>query len=60
MPELPDVNLYVEKIDARIRGRQLDNIRISKPFLLRSFDPPLSIANGRQITHPWLRIGSKN
>jgi formamidopyrimidine-DNA glycosylase len=50
MPELPDINLYVEKIDERIRGQVLENIRISKPFLVRSFDPPLSAANGRRIS----------
>ena len=49
MPELPDINLYVEKIEERIRGQHLENIRISKPFLLRSFDPPLGVASGRQI-----------
>lgn len=50
MPELPDINLYVEKIDERIRGQVLDDIRVSKPFLVRSFDPPLSAANGKRIT----------
>ena len=50
MPELPDINLYVEKIDERIRGQILENIRVSKPFLVRSFDPPLGAANGKRIT----------
>ncbi len=50
MPELPDINLYVEKIDERVRGRILNDIRISNPFLVRSFDPPLNAANGRRIT----------
>jgi formamidopyrimidine-DNA glycosylase len=50
MPELPDINLYVEKIDERIRGQVLTDIRISKPFLVRSFNPPLSVANGKRIT----------
>jgi len=50
MPELPDINLYVEKVDERVRGQVLDDIRISKPFLVRSFDPPLSDANGRRVT----------
>jgi len=50
MPELPDINLYVEKIDERIRGQCLENVRISKPFLLRSYAPPLSAANGRRIS----------
>jgi formamidopyrimidine-DNA glycosylase len=58
MPELPDINLYVEKIDERVRGQVLDDIRISKPFLVRSFDPPLSAANGKRIIE-LRRIGKR-
>ena len=58
MPELPDINLYVEKIDERIRGQVLNDIRISKPFLVRSFDPPLSTASGKRITQ-LRRIGKR-
>jgi formamidopyrimidine-DNA glycosylase len=50
MPELPDINLYVEKIDERVRGRVLNDIRISKPFLVRSFEPPLSVASGKRVS----------
>jgi len=58
LPELPDVDLYVDKIDERICGQKLDNIRVSKPFLVRSFDPPLSDANGRRVTEI-RRIGKR-
>ena len=58
MPELPDINLYVEKIDARIRGQVLNDIRISKPFLIRSFEPPLSAVNGKRITE-LRRVGKR-
>jgi formamidopyrimidine-DNA glycosylase len=58
MPELPDINLYVEKIDERIRGQILRQIRISKPFLVRSVDPPLSAVNGKRITE-LRRIGKR-
>jgi formamidopyrimidine-DNA glycosylase len=58
MPELPDINLYVEKIDERIRGQILENIRVSKPFLVRSFDPPLSAAIGKRITET-RRLGKR-
>lgn len=58
MPELPDLNLYVEKIDERIRGQYLGDIRVSKPFLVRSFDPPLSTASGRRVTE-LRRIGKR-
>jgi formamidopyrimidine-DNA glycosylase len=58
MPELPDINLYVEKIDERVCGQVLNDIRISKPFLVRSFDPPLSTASGKRITE-LRRIGKR-
>ncbi len=58
MPELPDIKLYVEKIDERIRGQVLNDIRISKPFLVRSYDPPLSAVNGRRITE-LRRVGKR-
>jgi len=58
MPELPDIDVYVEKLDERIRDQTLENIRVSKPFLVRSFDPPLSEAAGRQVTE-LRRIGKR-
>lgn len=39
MPELPDVTVYIEALEARIRGDILKNARIVSPFLLRTFDP---------------------
>ena len=50
MPELPDIDLYVDKLDERILGQKLLNIRISKPFLLRSFEPPLSVVHGGRVS----------
>lgn len=50
MPELPDIDVYIESLDKRIGGRILQNIRVSKPFLVRSFDPPIGEANGRTVT----------
>jgi formamidopyrimidine-DNA glycosylase len=58
MPELPDINLYIEKIDQRIRGQILKEIRISKPFLVRSVDPPLGAVSGKRITE-LRRIGKR-
>jgi hypothetical protein len=48
VPELPDIVVYVEKLDERIRNQTLADIRVSKPFLVRSFGPPISEAMGRQ------------
>jgi len=40
MPELPDVTVYVEALQRRIIGQQLTTMRVAKPFVLRTFDPP--------------------
>jgi formamidopyrimidine-DNA glycosylase len=49
MPELPDVTVYVEQLQSRLRGRKLVRIRLIHPFLLRSVTPPLSAAEGKKL-----------
>jgi formamidopyrimidine-DNA glycosylase len=45
MPELPDVTIYLEALDARIRGARLERMRLANPFVLRSVDPsPVEVA----------------
>ncbi len=50
MPELPDITVYIEALESRVVGQPLERTRIAKPFLLRSFDPPISAAEGKTIT----------
>ncbi|MEE8396647.1 MAG: DNA-formamidopyrimidine glycosylase family protein [bacterium] len=50
MPELPDVVIYLEALEARILGQSLEKIRLANPFLLRSVSPPLSEAAGKRVT----------
>jgi formamidopyrimidine-DNA glycosylase len=50
MPELPDVTVYVERIDALTRGLALEKARIASPFLVRTFDPPIEAVEGAQVT----------
>jgi formamidopyrimidine-DNA glycosylase len=50
MPELPDITVYVERLEALLRGRALQGIRLSSPFLLRTVDPPLESFRGREVT----------
>lgn len=50
MPELPDLTVYVEALDRFISGRVIDSIRQATPFLVRTWDPPLSAASGRRVT----------
>jgi formamidopyrimidine-DNA glycosylase len=47
MPELPDVTIYLEALERSVRGRILERVRITSPFILRSVDPPVSAARKR-------------
>ncbi len=49
MPELPDLEVYVEAIAARVAGAPLVRVRLGNPFLLRSADPPLGEVEGRRV-----------
>jgi formamidopyrimidine-DNA glycosylase len=49
MPELPDITLYVERLAERVVGRKLDRVRLMKPFLLRTVEPPLASVEGRRV-----------
>ena len=49
MPELPDVTVYVEALERRILGRQLQRITIRGPFLLRTVDPPIDSIIGKTV-----------
>jgi formamidopyrimidine-DNA glycosylase len=49
VPELPDVAIYVESLERMVGGRILESVRIASPFVLRSYDPPISDAGGRMI-----------
>lgn len=49
MPELPDVSVYVEALQARIVGRKFVRALVKSPFLLRSAEPPLSATYARMV-----------
>jgi formamidopyrimidine-DNA glycosylase len=49
MPELPDVTVYIEALEKRIRGALLRGVRLGSPFVLRSVEPPLSEVAGRRV-----------
>jgi formamidopyrimidine-DNA glycosylase len=58
MPELPDITVYIEALERRIVGQVLRAIRINSPFLLRTFDPPLTVAAGKPVRE-LRRIGKR-
>ena len=49
MPELPDVAIYVERLEYRLAGRTLERIALLNPFVLRSVAPPVAAAEGRRL-----------
>jgi formamidopyrimidine-DNA glycosylase len=50
MPELPDIVVYIERLEPRIVGQVLERVRIASPFLLRTVEPPLhSVAGGKVL-----------
>lgn len=58
MPELPDISVYIEALEARVRGARLESIRLVHPFLLRTFDPAISELNGLRVVE-LRRVGKR-
>ncbi|MBI4902389.1 MAG: formamidopyrimidine-DNA glycosylase [Acidobacteria bacterium] len=58
MPELPDITVYVEALEARTAGKVLRKVRINNPFLLRSVDPPLVECEGKTVAC-YRRLGKR-
>jgi len=58
MPELPDIQLYIDALTDRIVGTELERVRLVSPFLLRSVDPPIGSAHGRTVLEV-RRIGKR-
>jgi len=49
VPELPDVELYLSALRPRVTSRPVERVRVSSPFLVRTFDPPVSALEGRTV-----------
>ena len=49
MPELPDIVVYIEALEKRIKGSMLERVRSGSPFLLRTAVPPLSSVEGKRV-----------
>jgi formamidopyrimidine-DNA glycosylase len=58
MPELPDVVLYIEALEARVLDRTLETGRILNPFVLRSVEPPLDSIEGQKV-QALTRVGKR-
>src|ERR1700733_5961479 len=58
MPELPDISAYLSALQGRIVGQPLQRVRLNSPFLRRTAAPPISEAEGHQVTQ-LRRIGKR-
>jgi len=58
MPELPDVVVYLERLEALVGGQRLLRLRLASPWVLRTFDPPVSEVEGRRVIG-FRRIGKR-
>jgi formamidopyrimidine-DNA glycosylase len=58
MPELPDVAVYIEALEARVLGKRLERVKLMNPFILRTAVPPISSAEGKRVTEI-RRIGKR-
>ena len=50
MPELPDIELYLDALRSRVQGERLEKLLIGSPFLLRSTSPAPSELEGKTVT----------
>jgi len=49
VPELPDIVVYIEHLEADLIGQTLERARLMNPFVLRSVTPPITSAEGKKV-----------
>lgn len=49
MPELPDVTVYREALEARLSSATLTRLELHNPFVLRTFEPRVADVEGRRV-----------
>lgn len=49
MPELPDVTVYRERLEALLVGQVLEDLRLRSTFLLRTVEPPIGQLHGKTL-----------
>src|ERR1700719_321430 len=58
MPELPDIAAYISALESRIVGQPIQQIRLARPFLLRTAQPPIADVEGHTVRE-LRRIGKR-
>ncbi|HEY5889885.1 MAG TPA: DNA-formamidopyrimidine glycosylase family protein [Acidimicrobiia bacterium] len=49
MPELPDIVVYLEALEKRFLGEELQGLRIASPSVLRTYDPAYTEVVGKEL-----------
>ncbi len=49
MPELPDIEAYIHALEPRILGKQIQDVRVASPFVVRTAEPPVSSLQARSV-----------
>jgi formamidopyrimidine-DNA glycosylase len=49
VPELPDLTVYLDFLQANVVGQTLEHVRVASPFVLRTADPPLKAAENKRV-----------
>jgi formamidopyrimidine-DNA glycosylase len=49
MPELPDITVYIERLQTLVQGQVLQRVRVLNPFVLRTAVPPIASAEGHTV-----------
>src|SRR5258708_10099871 len=49
MPELPDIVVYIEHLEASLIGQRVEGLRLMNPFALGSVPPRIGSAEGKKV-----------
>jgi formamidopyrimidine-DNA glycosylase len=58
VPELPDIAVYIEALQRRFLGQELEGVRVASPSVLRTYDPPYDAPVGHSI-EGFRRVGKR-
>jgi formamidopyrimidine-DNA glycosylase len=58
MPELPDLTVYLERLQTHVLGQILRRVVLLNPFLLRTATPPIASVEGRTVVG-FRRLGKR-
>ena len=50
MPELPEVEITARRLDAALRGAEVESALAPGMNVMKTFDPPLEALAGRELT----------